>query len=94
MRDGVVEIEPAGITARFVLGADGARSHVARAFGLARNRRFLAGVEAEFAATGEPDAKTDDYLHCFLDSRLAPGYLGWIVPGVRGDRSAWRCARA
>lgn len=78
VRDGVVEVEPAGITARFVLGADGARSQVARAFGLARNRRFLAGAEAEFAATGEPD----DHLHCFLDSRLAPGYLGWIVPGV------------
>jgi digeranylgeranylglycerophospholipid reductase len=79
VRDGVVEIEPAGITARFVLGADGARSNVARAFGLGRNRRFLAGVEAEFAGTEEPD----DYLHCFLDSRLAPGYLGWIVPGVQ-----------
>ena len=79
MRDGIVEAEPAAITARFVLGADGARSNVAKAFGLARNRRFLAGVEAEFA---QPD-KAEDRMHCFLDSRLAPGYLGWILPGVQ-----------
>lgn len=77
VRDGAVEAGPAGITARFVLGADGARSHVARAFRLGRNRHFLAGIEAEFA----PDAG-DDRMHCFLDSRLAPGYLAWILPGV------------
>jgi flavin-dependent dehydrogenase len=23
----------------------------------------------------------EDRLHCFIDSALAPGYLGWIVPG-------------
>jgi flavin-dependent dehydrogenase len=74
----VVAVEPAGLTARFVLGADGARSTVARAFDLGRNRHFLAGVEAEFPLSAEPD----DQLHCFMDSRLAPGYLAWIVPGV------------
>jgi flavin-dependent dehydrogenase len=79
LRNGVVEMHPSGITTRFVLGADGARSNVARAFGLGCNRRFLAGVEGEFA---DPDPR-DDFLHCFLDSRLAPGYLGWIVSGVR-----------
>ena len=78
VRDGVVEAEPVGVTARFVLGADGARSHVARAFGLGRNRRFLAGVEAEFTNTGNGG----DRLHCFLDSKLAPGYLGWMFSGV------------
>lgn len=77
VRDGVVEAEPAGVTARFVLGADGARSSVAKTFGLGRNLRFLAGVEAEFAP-----ATIDDVLHCFLDSRLAPGYLGWMFSGV------------
>jgi len=80
VRDGIAEVEPIGITARFVLGADGARSSVARAFGLGRNRRFLAGVEAELPLA---DANsTDDCLHCFLDSRLAPGYLGWMFSGV------------
>ena len=79
VRDGRVEIEPVGISARFVLGADGARSSVARALGLGVNRHFLTGLEAEFPAQTE---NLGDVLHCFLNSRLAPGYLGWAVPGV------------
>jgi digeranylgeranylglycerophospholipid reductase len=76
-RDGAVEIDALGTT-RFVLGADGANSQVARCFGLGRNRRFLTGIEGEFPP-GNDEASV---LHCFLDSRLAPGYLGWVVPGV------------
>ncbi len=67
------------IETRFLIGADGARSRVAEALGLGRNRRFLTGVEAEFP---EAPAVDPEVLHCFLDSRLAPGYLAWIVPGV------------
>jgi geranylgeranyl reductase family protein len=78
IRSGIAELEPTGVTARFVIGADGPRSQVARMFGLGVNRYHLAGVEAEFPAI--PDAP--ELLHCFLDSRLAPGYLGWAVPGV------------
>src|SRR5262249_27266662 len=63
------------LAARFVLGADGARSAVARCFGLGRNRRFLVGVEAEFEPLAGLDAR---FLHCFVDSRLAPGYLAWV----------------
>src|SRR6185503_1228633 len=44
-----VIIEPLGISTRFVIGADGARSKVARTFGLGINRHFLVGVEAELA---------------------------------------------
>jgi digeranylgeranylglycerophospholipid reductase len=79
IRNGRVEIEPLGLTARFVIGADGARSKVARSFGLGINRHFLVGVEAEFPAE---QTKAAELLHCFLDSRFAPGYLGWAVPGV------------
>ena len=65
-------------TARFLIGADGARSRVAERFHLGRNRRFLAGAEIEC----EPIPKIDPrFLHCFADSELAPGYIGWIVPG-------------
>jgi flavin-dependent dehydrogenase len=60
------------------VGADGPRSSVARSAGLGANRRFLAGVEAEF----EGEVELEERLHVFLDSRLAPGYIGWIVPGV------------
>jgi flavin-dependent dehydrogenase len=61
-----------------LVGADGATSKVARRAGLSQNHRFLAGLEAEF----EGVRGLDERLHVFLDSRLAPGYIGWIVPGV------------
>jgi len=79
IRDGRVEMAPSGLTGRFVIGADGARSNVARAFGLGTNRRFLTGLEVEFPLL---ENGGDEMLHCFFDSRLAPGYLGWAVPGV------------
>ena len=67
-------------TARFLAGADGARSAVARCFGLGRNQDFLLGVEAEFRKL--PLAA--DRLHCFVDSALAPGYIAWMFEGVNG----------
>jgi digeranylgeranylglycerophospholipid reductase len=63
---------------RFLVGADGPRSYVARATGLGLNRRFLSGVEAEL----EGVEGIEERLHVFLDPRLAPGYIGWLVPGV------------
>ena len=69
---------PAGRSGRILVGADGPRSGVARGAGLGRNRAFLAGVEAEF----DDVEGVDERLHVFLDSQLAPGYIGWVVPGV------------
>ena len=66
------------LTTRFLVGADGARSRVARTFGLSTNRRFLTGVEVELDAA---DAIDPRFLHCFVDSRLAPGYIAWAAPG-------------
>lgn len=67
----------AGIRARFLVGADGARSTVARLFDLGRNTRFLVGLEREYPRLPEADP---NYLHCFLDTRLARGYLAWVAP--------------
>ncbi len=66
-------------TARYLVGADGPNSRVAKVFGLGQNSEFLFGVEHEYAGVeiGDPDK-----LHCFVDRRLAPGYIGWIVAGV------------
>lgn len=76
--DGVT-LENLGVKARLLVGADGAASTVARAFNLDRNEKFLGGVEWEI----EPDAGLDSrFLHCMLDSELAPGYIAWAVPGV------------
>jgi flavin-dependent dehydrogenase len=65
-------------TGRLLVGADGPRSTVATLEGLGRNRRFLVGIEAEFEGVED----LEERLHIFLDSELAPGYIGWVVPGV------------
>jgi flavin-dependent dehydrogenase len=76
---GGIHLPSLDIKAQFLIGADGARSRVAEVFGLGRNRRFLIGAEIEC----EPIAKIDPrFLHCFADSELAPGYIGWVVPGL------------
>jgi len=66
---------------RFVIGADGPRSKVARSAGLGTNERFLAGVEHEFAGVALADPGK---LHCFIDRQLAPGYIAWVLAGVGG----------
>jgi len=65
--------------ASFLIGADGAKSQVAQAFGLGENRRFLAGLEIECEPLEGVDSR---FLHCFADSEIAPGYIAWMVPGV------------
>ena len=70
-----------GLKTAYLVGADGPQSTVAREFGLSINRHFVLGVEAELQDVRgiEPDR-----LHCFVDSELAPGYIGWAIPGVGG----------
>ena len=64
---------------RYLVGCDGARSRVARNYNLGKNQHFLIGIEAEYDFVGDID---QNKLHVFLDSELAPGYIGWIVPGI------------
>ncbi|MGZ3146579.1 FAD-dependent oxidoreductase [Lentzea chajnantorensis] len=63
------------VKARFTIGADGARSTVARQLGLDVNRTMITGVEEVYpvAPGGTPT------FHCVLDPRLAPGYLAWVI---------------
>ena len=67
--------------APWLVGADGAKSRVAQRCGLGTVRDFLYGVEHEFAGAelAEPGA-----LHCFVDRKLAPGYIGWAAQGPTG----------
>jgi flavin-dependent dehydrogenase len=78
--ESVVRLERAGVerrvAARFVVGGDGARSRVARDLGLDENREWIVGVEDVFR--GVPP-EGGPCFHCFLDPRLAPGYLAWVV---------------
>jgi flavin-dependent dehydrogenase len=67
------------VTARFVVGADGARSSVARDLGLDVNRRMLVGAEIVHPIASGTTAA----FHCVLDPRIAPGYLGWVIDDGR-----------
>ena len=64
------------VTTRYLVGADGANSRVARDLGLELNREWIVGVEDVF--TGVP-LDGPSRLHCFLDPAIAPGYLAWIA---------------
>ena len=84
------------LPARFVVGADGARSLAARQLGLDRNSEILVGLEDVV-----PAISRERVLHCFIDPCLAPGYIGWVANdgeeahiGVAGYREGWDPARA
>ena len=77
--DDLVHLHGLDLKARYLLGADGAKSRVAATFGLGQNTEFLTGLETEYEETPTVDP---DFLHCFVDSQHAPGYLGWVAPGV------------
>lgn len=64
---------------RYLVGADGPNSRVARALGLGKGRKFLFGVEYEYPRV---EITAPDRLHCFVSRRLAPGYIGWVATGV------------
>ncbi|MEV4899885.1 NAD(P)/FAD-dependent oxidoreductase [Citricoccus sp. NPDC055426] len=67
---------PARVRARYLVGADGARSRVARTLGLSRNAELLVGAEEVFA---DPDPAVEPGFHCVVDPRIAPGYLAWVL---------------
>jgi flavin-dependent dehydrogenase len=64
------------VFARYMVGADGARSRVARDLCLDTNREWIVGVED--VLEGVP-LEGPPRFHCFLDPRIAPGYLAWVV---------------
>lgn len=68
--------EVSSVSTRYLIGADGARSRVARDLKLELNRHWIVGVEKVFQnvrLVGPPR------LLCFLDPELAPGYICWIA---------------
>lgn len=84
------------IAARYVVGADGARSATAKHLGLDTNRELLVGLEDIVPSNGGPAT-----LHCHLDPRLAPGYIAWVADdgheahvGVAGYRDRFDPAKA
>lgn len=76
----VVRLEARGlmrwVETRFLVGADGAQSRVARGLELDENREWIVGVEEVFR--GVP-LEGPPRFHCFLDPKRAPGYLAWVI---------------
>jgi flavin-dependent dehydrogenase len=84
------------LRARFIVGADGARSVIAQQLGLDRNQDMLLGVEEIVAPISR-----EPVLHCFLDPKLAPGYIAWVANdgdeahvGVAGYARGWDASKA
>jgi len=71
-----VRLSNGSVTTCYLIGADGARSRVARDLKLDLNREWIVGVETvyEGAVVDGPPR-----LLCFLDPDLAPGYIAWIA---------------
>jgi len=72
----IVRLSTGAVSTRYLIGADGARSRVARDLKLDLNQESIVGVESVFTGAiidGPPR------LLCFLDPKLAPGYIDWIA---------------
>ncbi|HXH68999.1 MAG TPA: NAD(P)/FAD-dependent oxidoreductase [Pyrinomonadaceae bacterium] len=76
----IVKLEKNGkdysLKTKVLVGADGAQSRVAKDLKLDENKEWIVGYEEVFKSVPLDD---EPRLHCFLDSRLAPGYLAWIT---------------
>lgn len=79
LKDNKIILPDNKIRSSYLVGADGATSEVADIFQLGRNSEFLLGTEYEVSGV---EGLEKDFLHVFLDSDLAPGYIAWMVPGV------------
>jgi flavin-dependent dehydrogenase len=71
-----IRLSKGEVTTRYLIGADGARSRVGRDLKLDENKEWIVGVESVFE-----NARLDGppRLLCFLDPKLAPGYIAWIA---------------
>ena len=76
----VVKLEKNGkpfeVHAKVLIGADGANSRVARDLKLDENKEWIVGYEEVYHSKNE---HSEPRLHCFLDAKLAPGYLACIA---------------
>lgn len=64
------------VATRYLVGGDGAQSRVAKDLNLDLNQEWIVGVEDVLAGVPLQGAPR---LHCFLDARIAPGYLAWVA---------------
>ncbi len=63
---------------RFVVGADGAYSIVARELGMERDREYVTGIESEIAVSDDELAKWKSRVQ--MDLGCVPGGYAWVFP--------------
>ena len=75
----IIKLEKRGesyeVKTKVLIGADGANSRVAKDLKLDENKEFIVGYEEVFHSQNAIEPR----LHCYLDAKLAPGYLAWIA---------------
>lgn len=64
------------VSAKYIVGADGSASNVAKDLQLDINSEWIVGVEDVWRDAGLDSSAR---LHCFMDPELAPGYLAWVA---------------
>ena len=76
----IIKLEKRGevteVKTKVLIGADGANSRVAKDLQLDENKEWIVGYEEVFRRENK---SREPRLHCFLDAKLAPGYLAWIA---------------
>ena len=76
----IVKFETAGkgwsVKTPVLIGADGASSKIGCDLGLDENKEWIVGCEEVYRNV---PPGTEPRLHCFLDAKLAPGYLAWVT---------------
>lgn len=78
VRDGVLITESGSITARVVVGADGAASRIAAALGLRPAPRLTPAIEAEVEVNPRALARWQEAV--LFDFAVVPMGYGWVFP--------------
>jgi flavin-dependent dehydrogenase len=78
--DSIVKLKKNGeeyeVRTKVLVAADGASSRVAKDLQLDENKEFIVGFEEVYKGENLTD---EPHLHCFLDAKLAAGYLAWVT---------------
>ncbi len=77
------KVEKIDFESKYVIGADGINSTVARLAEFPQLENFLSGIEYEIENTGTHEK---EFLELYFGSKIAPGFFAWIVPAGKNLR--------
>lgn len=63
-------------SAKFIVGADGANSTIAKIAGFPSLEKVITGVQVEI----ENEAYDKNFVELYFGEKIAPGFFAWIVP--------------